>query len=149
MRFQTKITRARFVVGPFTADNMVTIAQAVRDSIAARLKLGLNAEDAPAKPLKPRKGGGRGYPEYKIARGLQPIRDWWWSGRTVRSMKVLRASENMAVIGFTDARSDRVAHINNLTERAFGMSPKNRVVLYDTVRAVLRRSKFVSAQRVA
>ena len=52
--------------------------------------------------LKPGKPGRRGYPDYKAARGLQPLRDWTWSGHTLRCLKVLTANENRAAIGFLD-----------------------------------------------
>ena len=57
MPFQAKITRARFVLGPFTAEDMLAIGNIVRDSIAARIGKGLNVEDAPAKALKPGRNG--------------------------------------------------------------------------------------------
>ena len=98
----------------------------LRDSIAARIGKGLNVNDAPAKPLKPGRNGRRGYPDYKAARGLQPFRDWFWTGRTMRSLKVKSASENRAVIGFVDPNADRMAHVNNLREKQFGISPKDR-----------------------
>lgn len=66
-----------------------------------------------ANPLKPGKNGRRGYPDYKAARGLQPFRDWFWTGRTMRSLKVKPASENRVAIGFVDANVDRIAHRNN------------------------------------
>jgi len=58
----------------------------------------LNVNDAPAKALKPGRSGRRGYPDHKAARGLIPIRDWVWTGRTMRSLKVKSANENQAVI---------------------------------------------------
>ena len=81
MALNTKITRAWFVLGPFTAEDihMLAIGNVVRDSIAARIGKGLNVNDAPAKPLKPGRSGRRGYPDYKAARGLQPFRDWFWT----------------------------------------------------------------------
>src|SRR5579872_4127253 len=98
MPFQTKITRARFVLGPFTAEDMQTIGSVLTDTISARIRKGINVNDSPARPLKPGRNGHRGYPDYKAARGLQPIRDWFWTGRTMRSLKVKSASENRAVI---------------------------------------------------
>jgi len=41
---------------------------------------------AEARPI-----GAQGYPDYKAARGLRPIRDWTWSGHTLRCLKVLTA----------------------------------------------------------
>jgi len=53
--------------------------------------------------------------------GLQPFRDWFWTGRTMRSLKVKSASENRVEIGFVDPNADRIAHVNNLRENAFGI----------------------------
>ena len=114
MPFQTKITRARWVLGPFTSEDMETIGGVLADSIGKRIAAGLNANDEQAKPLKPGRNGRRGYPDYKAARGLQPFRDWFWTGRTMRSLKVKSASENRVVIGFVDPNADRIAHVNNL-----------------------------------
>lgn len=149
MPFQAKITRARFVLGPFTAEDMLTIGNAVRDSIATRIGKGLNVEDAPAKALKPGRNGHRGYPDYKIARGLAPIRDWTWTGRTMCSLKVKSASENQAVIGFIDPNADRIAHVNNLREKQFGISPKDRMALNAAVLAILKTTSAVRTSKAA
>jgi hypothetical protein len=101
-RFQPVIRRARFVYSPYTADEMQGFAQLLADSIRARIQRGQNIYDQPAAPLKPGKPGRRGYPDYKLARRLQPIRDWTWSGHTLRCLKVLTTNENRAAIGFLD-----------------------------------------------
>ena len=149
MAYQTKVTRARWVLGPFTSEDMLTIGNVVRDSIAERIGKGLNVEDAPAKPLKPGRNGRRGYPDYKVARGLQPFRDWFWTGRTMRSLKVKAASENRATIGFVDPNADRIAHANNLREKQFGVSPKDRMALRAIVLAVLKRARVIQFRRAA
>ena len=149
MPFQAKITRARWVLGPFTSEDMETIGGVLADSIGKRIAAGLNANDDPAKPLKPGRNGRRGYPDYKAARGLQPFRDWFWTGRTMRSLKVKSASENRVVIGFVDPNADRIAHVNNLREKAFGVSPKDRLALRAIVLSVLRRSRVISVRRAA
>jgi len=100
-RFQTVIKHARFVYSPYTATEMQGFAQMLADSIRARIQSGRNIYDQAA-PLKPGLPGRRGYPDYKVARGLQPIRDWIWSGHTLRCLKVLTANENRAAIGFLD-----------------------------------------------
>jgi hypothetical protein len=128
---------------------MLTIGNVVRDSIAERIGKGLNVEDAPAKPLKPGRNGRRGYPDYKVARGLQPFRDWFWTGRTMRSLKVKAASENRATIGFVDPNADRIAHANNLREKQFGVSPKDRMALRAIVLAVLKRARVIQFRRAA
>jgi hypothetical protein len=149
MAFTAKITRARFVLGPFSSEDMLSIANTLRDSIAGRIGKGLNVNDAPAKALKPGRNGRRGYPDYKRARGLQPIRDWFWTGRTMRSLKVKSASENRAVIGFVDPNADRVAHVNNLREKQFGVSPTDRQALNAAVLAVLRQARAIRVGRAA
>jgi len=122
---------------------------AVCDSIAARIGKGLNVNDAPAKALKPGRNGQRGYPDYKVARGLAPIRDWFWTGRTMRSLKLKSASENRAVIGFVDPNADRIAHVNNLRERQFGISQKDRQALNAAVLVTLGHVRLVRVARVA
>ncbi len=69
MSFQAKITRARFVVGPFSSEQMQTIAQVTADSVASRIRRGMNVDDAPAKPLKPGRNGLLLHAE-KVAAGL-------------------------------------------------------------------------------
>ena len=149
MPSQARITRARWVLGPFTSEDMLDIGNVVVDSISTRLHRGLNCDDMPAKPLKPGRNGHRGYPDYKKARGLQPFRDWFWTGRTMRSLKVKQVSENRAVIGFTDPNADLIAHVNNIRERAFGVSPRDRLALNAAVRAVLKTARVVRVARVA
>jgi len=105
--------------------------------------------DAPAKALKPGRNGRRGYADYKRARGLQPIRDWFWTGRTMRSLKVKSASENRAVIGFVDPNADRIAHVNNLREKQFGVSPTDRQALNAAVLAAIRQVPVVRIVRAA
>jgi len=149
MAFHAKITRARWVLGPFTAEDMLTIGNVLRDSIATRIGKGLNANDEQSKPLKPGRNGHRGYPDYKAARGLQPFRDWFWTGRTMRSLKVKSASENRVEIGFVDPNADRIAYVNNRREKAFGISPKDRLALAATVRAVLKTARVVRVAKAA
>jgi hypothetical protein len=132
-RFQTVIRRARFTYSPFTAQEMQGFAQLLADTISTRIQSGQNIYDQAAAPLKAGQAGRRGYPDYKEARGLDPIRDWTWSGHTMRCLKVLTASQNRAVIGFLDealpGRSQTAAQIafwNNQRERMWGVSPADR-----------------------
>ena len=102
-------------------------------SIRARIQSGQNIYDQGAAPLKPGQSGRRGYPDYKAARGLQPIRDWTWSGHTLRCLKVLTANENRAAIGFLDEAlpgrrqtASQIAAFNNRREPQWGVSPRDR-----------------------
>lgn len=149
MAFHAKITRARFVLGPFSAEDMQTIGGVLADSISMRIRKALNVNDAPAKALKPGRNGRRGYPDYKAARGLMPIRDWVWTGRTMRSLKVKSANENQAVIGFVDPTADRIAHVNNLREKQFGVSSEDRRALNAAVLATLRQARAIRVRRAA
>jgi|ERR1039458_3262341 hypothetical protein len=82
-RSQTVIRSARFIYSPYTATEMQGFAQVPADAIRARIQRGQNIYDQAAAPLKPGLPGRRGYPDdpdYKAARGLNPIRDWNWSG---------------------------------------------------------------------
>ena len=150
MPFQTKVTRARFVLGPFSAEQMQTIGNVMRDTIAERIQTGINCNDTAAKPLKPGRNGKRGYPEQKVARGIPGIRNWiGFTGRTMRSLKVKAVSENRVTIGFVDPNADAIAHFNNRREKQFGVSPKDRSVLGKVVMAVLRQTGIVRVKRAA
>jgi hypothetical protein len=151
--FQTKISRARLVYSPFSSEQMAQIGEIVMQSVRDRIHRGETVEDTAAKPLKPgREVNGhrlRGYPDYKIARGLQPIRDWTWTGRTMRALRVLTANENAVKIGFSDPVADYRAHINNRREKAFGISPKDKKVLNAAVLATLRQVRVIQFKKAA
>lgn len=151
--FQTRISRARLVYSPFSSEQMAQIGEIVARSIRERIHRGETVEDTAAKPLKPgRLVNGhrlRGYPDYKIARGLQGIRDWTWTGRTMRALKVLSANENVVKIGFADPVADYRAHINNRREKAFGVSPNDHKALNAAVLATLRQVRVVQFKKVA
>jgi hypothetical protein len=67
----------------------------------------------------------------------------------MRPLKVKSANENRVVIGFVDPNADRFAHVNNLRERQFGVSPKDRLALNANVLAVLKRARVVRVVRAA
>ena len=135
-KFQTVIRKARFVYSPYTAQETQGFAQILADAIKRRIQSGVNVYDQAASPLKPGQGGRRGYPDYKSARGLQTMRDWTWTGHTLRCLKVLSANQNRATIGFLDERfpgrsqtAAQIAIYNNRREWQFGASPRDRQVL--------------------
>jgi len=141
--FKTKITKARLVVGPFSAEQMQTIGQVMVDTIIARIKSGKNVDDAPSKALRP------GYAKYKVKRGRAPIRDWYKRGLTLGSLKVKSANENSVVIGFVNPQADMIAHINNGRERAFGVSPSDRRALNAAVLATFKQHRVIQFKKVA
>jgi hypothetical protein len=154
MAFTPKITRARFVYSGVSSEQMASLGNAVLNAVADRIKKGVNCQDSPAKPLKPGRNGKLGYPDYKARRGIAPIRNWisqiqWPKNRikTMRALKVKSANENRVVIGFIDPAADRIAHINNMQEKMFGLSPKDREVLLETVNGMKRGA--VTVKRIA
>src|ERR1019366_3702087 len=125
--FSTAISHARFVVGPFSSDAMATLAGILRDSMRERIGKAMNANDQVSKSLSP------SYAKRKVTKGKNPVRDWNMSGNTLRSMAVLTANENRAVIGFNNPIAGRIAHFNQLRERAFSVSPMDRRTLVAAV----------------
>jgi hypothetical protein len=142
--FQTKISKARFVVSPFTAQQMVELGQVAVDSIKSRLERAENVYDQPAKPLSEGRRG-TGYRRYKSGKAPPAIRNWKLTGRTLRGMNVLRANENRAVIGFSDPVAAMRAAINQKRERQFGLSPAN----WKDIFAAVRRIRFVRVKSKA
>lgn len=155
MVFKTTIIRkARFVYSPFSSEQMAGIADTVMQAVMARTKEGKNANDQNAKPLAPGRNNGKPtYQDRKIAAGIAPIRNWVGPRRypqerikTMRSIKVLSANENRAVIGFIDPKTGRIAAINNRKEKTFGISPNDRTgALVPAVNAAL--AKAVTVER--
>jgi hypothetical protein len=135
-RFQTVVRHARFVYSPYTSDEMLGFGELLADTIRARIQSGQNIYDQAAAPLKPGRPGRRGYPDFKVTRGLKPIRDWTWSGHTLRCLKVLSVNENRAALGFLDEAlpgrgqtASEIAFWNNQREHMWGVSPRDSAAL--------------------
>jgi len=139
-RFKTKITRARFRATAWPAERMQKIAQDLTDSIHERILRAENTEDFPAGPLTEKYGEAK-----KKYYKRNPIRDWFRTGRTMRSMKVLSAAPNKATIGFTDSTSNERAVRNNRRERQFGVSPRDMEVLMRSIKGI----RFVVVEKTA
>jgi len=138
MPFETKIRKARFVVAGYSAEQMVQMGNGlIEEAIRPRIRSGHTVQDAPAPALSAK------YAKRKIRAGKQPIRDWTLTGRTLRSMKVLTAGPNRAVIGLTDAETNRRAFFNNRRSQQFGVSPNDRGKL---PRIVARLDSPIKAQ---
>ena len=165
-RFKPVVSRkARFSEPGLDAEQMLRIGEKVRGSIYDRIRAALDVNDRPAPPLRQTMRSNfrdvRGqrlfsigasnrktYAHYKVTRyGGKPIRDWWRSGRTLRSLKVLRAAKNRVVIGFTDAVSNMRAFFNNRRWKQFGMSPRDKAVAQEAFVAEL--SGQSQAEKVA
>lgn len=141
MAFKTKITRARLHLSPFSSEQMAQIGSIMADTISTRIRSGKNGLDNASKALAPN------YAIRKKRKGLAERRDWTWRGKTLRALKVKRANENRVEIGFIDAESDMIAHVNNNRERAFTTSPEDNKVLVAAVRATIKQHKVVRVVR--
>ena len=124
---------SRFVYRHFDANQMTVIGKTVMDTaIKPRILSGINANDAPAKPLSVR------YIKAKLKRGLQPMRDLVWRGLTMRSMRVVNATANKVAIGFDNPEAGKIAAINNARDRMFWFSDKDQKVIQSVVQTQLR-----------
>lgn len=144
-KHSVKITRRRFTAGLPPPENMLMLGTEVRDDVRKRILRAEDVFDQPAPPLKERADGKPGYPHYKVVKwGAKPIRDWWRTGRTLRSMQVLSVTFGKAVIGFVDQVTNNRAFFNNLRHRQFGISPSNRALIQKIV-PFLYKGKIVKA----
>jgi len=139
----------RFVYRPLSGEQMATIGKLVIADVQARIHKGQNVGDAPAKPLKPGRNGKRGYPDYKVARGLQGIRDLVWRGLTMRSIRVISSKANEVRIGFDNPQAARTAAINQNREAMFWFSPANKKAIQQLVSTAIRAAEAVRVQKVA
>jgi dihydrodipicolinate reductase len=114
-----KIEPARWRVVNFTPARMGEIGQAVTKSVIGRIYAGRDVSDNPALPLKPR------YARQKAIKGRRGIRDMTYTGATMASLHVLRATNNQCVIGATGPQEARKLALANWRGNQFGMSPRN------------------------
>lgn len=114
----------RFVASGYAASAMQEVSdRLIADGIKIRLAKALDLNDSPAPTLAPRTA------KEKSRKGLPALRNWWKTGRTIRSMKTLEAGPNRAVVGFTDAITNRRAYFNNRLHAQFGVAPSDERVI--------------------
>jgi hypothetical protein len=140
---------ARFVYRPLSSEQMATIGNLMIGGVSVRIHKGLSSSDEPAKPLKPGRGGRRGYPDYKLARGLQAIRDLFWRGLTMRSLRVTSSKANEVRIGFDNPEASRIAAINNSREPMFWFSPGDQQRIQELVSQAIHSAETVQVRKVA
>lgn len=139
-RYFTKITKARFVTSPFSGQQMAGFGQTLIESIFDRWDRGVDANDAPARPLAAK---------YAVAKQRQfaraAIRDLHRSGRLRRAIKVLSANQNKVTLGPTEGMHTRlkrggmlsfadVLTINNRRSLMWAVAPSERRMLIQLFR---------------
>jgi hypothetical protein len=129
-RFQTVIKRSRFKAGSYTPEVMQGIGGGTLADIMTRISEASDVYDQAAKPL------AEGYARRKQRWGNNPIRDWRYTGRLMRSLKVLEVAHGRAVLGPVDAYAASRIHYNNRRVLQWGISPRNRAKLLGLVRNV-------------
>lgn len=134
VKFQTKITRARFVYSPLSGQRMAEIGESLIGTIFERWDRGLDVNDQPAPPL------AQAYEKAKQRKGGQTVRDLLRTGRLRRSIKALAANENKVTLGPTDGTHARlkrggqlsfadVLTLNQRRWRMWGISPAEKAKL--------------------
>lgn len=58
-------------------------------------------------------------------------------------------TENRSDIGFVDPNADRIARVNNLREKQFGISPKDLQAFKAAILATLRKARVVRIMKAA
>lgn len=149
-KYQPKITRARFVVSPYTPQQMVGIGQSLIGFNFSRWDRGVDANDAPVNPLAAK------YARKKSINGRRAVRDLNLTGRLRDSIRVLNSSENQVTVGPVDGihsssakygvlTNADVLSINQGRSRMWAVSPNGRAAV---LRELLGVHKPVIAQKV-
>lgn len=147
-KYQTKITKARFIYSPLSGQRMAEIGQSLIEAIFERWDRGIGVDGSPAPPLaqhrRQREDGTftnfRGYQVAKVRKTGSSIRDLKLSGRLRRSIKALSANENKVTLGPVDGMHTRlkrggiltfsdVLTINQRRFRMWGVSPAEKAKL--------------------
>lgn len=141
--FETKLVRGRVVWSPFTSEETANIAQVTLNHITARIQAVQTVEDSPAKPLNPKyaaekaKGRRVSFGGPQIYKGL-PVRDWKLRGRTLQSLKVKRASEDMATMGPISQEAYMIIKARNKLDHLWGTSPSDIEAMQNAILEALR-----------
>jgi hypothetical protein len=77
------------------------------------------------------------YPVQKTKKGLQPIRDLFFTGGLTGSLQVISANENRCVIASNNMVKDMVLRKNQRREVEFGMSESDRAVMRQKISEML------------
>ena len=122
--FRTKITRARVTMSQFSSADMFDIGEKFNLTMKRRITDALTIEDQPAPPLTEK------YKKRKAAKTPFLIRNLWYSGDMLRTMRVLRVDQNSFVIHFTATPvMSRRMMFNQRRAPQWGVSPKDKAEL--------------------
>jgi len=129
-----KFQSVRFVYHGYSPYQMEQIgAGTLTRGILPRIRQGQNVQDGPARALNAeyakRKSEGKLKPRDGKQLGTNPIRDWYLSGRLMRSTRVIAKQENQCTLGATDNTINARLYYNNRRGIQFGVSPKDQVIL--------------------
>jgi len=116
-----KITESpKIAVPTIGVAGMRRISSVALESAADRVGRGFTVSDSPATPLN------RSYARAKLRKGLKPIRDLRFSGRTMSSFKLRSAGNKQATIGFDDPIAAQRAADNDAISPMIGLSPTDQ-----------------------
>jgi len=149
--FQAKITRVKFTLSPFSAEDMMAIAQKTLNHVVERIKSVHDIQDGIARPLSDKYAVEKRQGRYVALGGLRkysgaPYRDWTLRGRTLQALKVKTVSEDMATVGPVSMEALRIIQIRNKWDHMWGMSPSDNEALVTAVRGVLERRPVIQTQ---
>jgi hypothetical protein len=125
---------------------MLMVANAAKDSVTKRIVSGIKVDGTAARPLKGDVKSDKyvPYAEQKRRKGLQGIRNWVWSGKTLKSMQVLRVNEDRAVIGFVGSRADRITTKLNRIDRMFGLGVSDEQAVNAAVNKLIESKTYIT-----
>jgi len=120
---------------PITGEDARHLAIVLADSIKTRIMSGRDVNDNQAPPL------AKNYARAKQRRGLNPIRDWRWSGNTLAALGPVTTPAGQIAVGFNNPKAARIAAILNVRCQQFGISPGDQANIIDYLNHT--RPKFV------
>lgn len=124
MAFETVIKKVRFEFVGYSGEQMTTVSNAmITKAILPRIQSGAKIDGSPAQGLTNR------YARLKARKHPPALRNWSFTGQTLRSMKTITAKPNQAVVGFTTNAANMRAGINNARARQFGVGQRESIVV--------------------
>ena len=114
--------------------NRKRLAETMLATVKQRIESGLDVSDNPAPALN------KNYAKAKLSRGLQPVRNWTWTGGLLSNLRV--AESIQPGIEFADSRYQDIAGRLNSKSEQFGLSPKDRAAMESKINQIAGRIKI-------